>query len=140
MSDKGMNPTNETDDVFLQKKIQSAFQNAKKLSLQIKQDFPQSRLERDKLWFAEFQNLIAAFIVMQRDHEGFQIEDGSRGRAMFAPDISLPKSIEFCEAMMKTFYSLPKGLLAEEYMFFQFWPSIYNAYAEEAKAEGSNKN
>ncbi len=128
-------PSSQPDDALVQERLRNAFQNTKKLSLTIKRDFPPERLKRDKLWFAEFLDLISGFILMQRDQEQFQVEETSRGRQMFAPGIDMPKAIEYAEAMMKAFYSLPQGLLPEEYMFFQFWPSIYNAYLAEAKAE-----
>lgn len=133
---KAGNSSDGSEDALLQQKIRNAFQGTKNLSLVIKREFPKVRLEKDKLWFAEFQNLIADFMIFQKDEEGFQVEDVSRARQIFSPDNDLPKSIKYCEDMLKNFHSLPKGLLPEEFLFFQFYPSIYNAYLEEAKAEG----
>lgn len=111
--------------------LQRAFLNLTKLSEFIQKEFPISRLDTDRLWHMEFINTIGAFILNQRDVEDFEIEETSRGRDMFAPNIGLAKTMEYCDEMIKTFHEMPNAMTRQEFLFYQFWPSIYKKMAKE---------
>jgi len=118
--------------------LQRAFSNLTKLSELIQKEFPPNRSTSNAFFHMEFINIISAFILNQRDVENFEIEEVSRGREMFAPNIGMAKTMDYSNDMLKTFHEMPNAMTRQEFLFYQFWPSIYNKIAKEILDENKN--
>jgi len=46
--------------------------------------------------------------------------------------------MDYSNDMLKTFHEMPNAMTRQEFLFYQFWPSIYNKIAKEILDENKN--